>query len=406
MFFFLYDVSLQGISTKFSSRKITFVIFFLLFLYKCFYCNKKIVVSKKIIEVYMLEIAVCIFSGIHVFIRASVHGLSQSEFVEYPYVVYFILFGLLVPIFMTAAFENLEDFLKALIGATIGQSVFVILEFWIWPMKIWLDEHIYTTSNILYTNVKRATGLGASGAQLSVWLFFGVFACSYFLITKKKRGKYWAVIVLIFVAQFLSGRTGLYFGIVDVLIVGLYLNRNKRIFRHTFVKMGILGIIFLMVIFIEYDIRNISIIDESSVLTETISRNINIDRIIGENGFFSILFKDKVPSLTGNTLLGYGVVRGKLTKELVFQHDSGFIKRYIADGLAMAIVEYLVFFILLFYLWRLIRSKKIRRYMFGLIIMIFLVEIKEPFMYYYGGVAIILCSLMLASKFEVREGVP
>lgn len=398
LFFFIYDVALQGISTKFSSRKIVFIIFSLIFLYKYFKCDRKIIAPKKVIEFYTAEFVVCVFSLLHVFIRALIYGFEQSIYVEYPYVVYFLLFGLLAPICIVSSFRDIEEFLKALILATVYQSVFVILEFWIWPMRIWLSEHIYTTANVLYTHAKRATGLGASGAQLSVWLFFGVFACSYFLIRKQKHRKYWGIILIIFMAQFLSGRTGLYLGIVDVLIVGVALHKNRKVLLNTMVKIGIIGIIVLAMVVGGIHIGNIAVTGRASVLTEAINRNTSISRIVGENGFFARLAEDTIPPLNKDTLLGYGVVGGQLTQELSCWHDSGFVKRYVADGLVMAIVEYVFFCLLLFNLWETIKYKTVKKYTFALIPVLLLIEIKEPFMYYYSGAALTLCILILASK--------
>ena len=396
LFFYIYDIALQGIPTKLSTRKIAFAIFFMLFLQQCLQHNKKIRASQRVIGFYALEFVVCAFSLLHVFARAMIYGFEHSIYAEYPYVVYFIIFGLLAPICMAFVFRNIEEFLNALILSTIYQSIFVILEFWIWPMRIWLSQHIYTTANVLYTHAKRATGLGASGAQLSVWLFFGVFACSYFLITRKKRIKYWGIILLIFTAQFLSGRTGLYLGIADVLLIGLYLNKDKKVLRNSMIKIGIGGIVAFVIVLTGFQIGNIEVKGKASVLKEAINRNTKVSRIIGENGFFGRFLEDEIPPLDENTLLGYGVTGGELTKNLSCQHDSGFVKRYIADGLIMAIFEYAVFFLLLFNIWKSIKNKGLRRYTAALVLLPFVIEIKEPFMYYYSGTAVTICIFILA----------
>lgn len=401
LFFFIYDVALRGIPTKLSSRKIAFIIFSLICLNQCFRYDRKIVASGKVIKYYSIEIGICIFSLFHVFIRAFIHGLEQSEYVEYPYVVYFIIFGLLAPICIILVFQDLEEFLKTLILASLYQAIFVVLEFNIWPLKVWLSENITTTSNILYTDTDRATGLGASGAALSVWLFFGIYACIYFILTKKKHMKYWNAALVILVAQFLSARTGFYTGIVSIIVVEIVRNKNIKVLRRTFNKVSMMLLAIVGAITFSLYMGNIDVDDKLENLIYLVNRNFNISRIIGNNSFFSTFFSMGVPPLSIETFLGYGVISGNnLEGELLLRHDSGFIMRYFADGLFMAIIEYSFFAVMLITMWKSIKSKKLRGYTIGLILVIFLVEIKEPFMYYYSGVAVVLCILMLSLRFR------
>lgn len=390
LFFFIYDIALQGVSTKFSSRKVAFVIVTFIFLYQC---HGKISGTKRIIELYVIEIAVCVVSFLHVFMRAFLNELNQSNFAEYPFVVYFILFGLLAPICFTCIFQSIEEFFKALILATILQSIFVIIEFWCWPMRIWLSKHIYTTTNILYTDPQRATGLGASGAQLSVWLFFGIFASGYFLITRKGQIKYWGSIFLIFIAQFLSGRTGLYLGIIHVFIIlFFYDGKKQKIMSGNVVAIGGAVIILGMAL--------MGGVGKLSSLSELINRTTNITRIIGQGSFMDQFTARGIPSLNLNTVLGYGVIGGITNDGSIWHHDSGYLKRYVADGIIMAILEYVFFLILLLGIWKKIENSLLRKYTFGLIWIVFIIEIKEPFMYYYSSSALTLCILMLSGKRE------
>lgn len=269
-------------------------------------------------------------------------------------------------------------------------------------MKIWLSEHIYTVANVLYTHRNRATGLGASGAALSVWLFLGTFACSYFILTEKKHCKYWFVVILIFIAQILSGRTGLYLGVVNIVIVELIRNKKKKHLRKSFMSFGTILILIGAIVLSGIQIRKDEHVNKSNGFSEVISRNADISRIVGENSFFSTFLGMQVPTFSEDTFWGYGVVAGELNGESELSHDSGYIKRYTADGIFMAVIEYLILAGLLISIWGTIKNKKLRKYTIGLILMTFFIEIKEPFVYYYSGVAVMLCILILASKYNNR----
>lgn len=407
-FLFYYDIALNRLGTLFSTRKILtlFFIFYYVYKYDRSGCNRNFLAGRNIKNIYVLEILISALSIVWVFSRLYVHDLFNATSPEYSYPTFFVAYALIAPLFIGCFFENIQEFMKVLALVNIYQAIFVIVEYKFMPLKQWLANNIYTTSNISYLSTSRATGLGASGADLSVRLFWGVFALGFLIINKDRNTlKYWLGIFIICFAQILCGRTGLYVGIVIIFIVILEINKNRDRLTRNIIKgifaLFMTAIVMIYVIAIEGNV--ISNFD-TTPYTEVIDRNTNSQRIIGENGFLGIfLGQMEAPGLSYDTLWGYGITRGDLGDGNIASHDSGYVKRYVADGLIWTAFEYLILFVLLVKLCQRVQDRKWRRYLRWMIPILFLTEIKEPFVYYYIHVATIIIVYYLAKDIEVKQ---
>ena len=411
-FWFYYDITFRQLGTLFSTQKILTLFFAMYYVYKCyiykynkFGCIRGFWAGKNIKYIYILEILVSVLSIAWVYSRLYVHDLFSAMSPDYPHPIFFIVYALIAPLFIGYFFENIQEFMKVLALVNIYQAVFVIVEYKFMPLKYWLDKNIYTTANISYLRISRATGLGASGADLSVRLFWGVFAFGFLIINKKRNTlKYWLGIAVICVAQVLCGRTGLYIGLFIICIVIFEINKKydriARNLKHGLIVLVISAIVIVTAIAVKGNpIGDIDL----TPYREVIDRNTNPKRIFGEKGFFGSFQNMEVPDLSYDTLWGYGVVRGNLGDGNVASHDSGYGMRYVANGLVWAVVEYMVLFLLLIKLNQRVPVQKLRRYLGIMIPIIYILEIKEPFIYYYIHIATIITIYYLAKDIEVKQ---
>ena len=101
-----------------------------------------------------------------------------------------------------------------------------------------------------------------------------------------------------------------------------------------------------------------------------------------------------IPSIQWHTLLGTGVTRGITNDGLLIWHDSGYVKRYTSIGLIMAIVTYINYLMYNVYIIKDVdRAKK--RYIMLCLIVLMVIEYKEPFIYMLAYPFILICVGMI-----------
>jgi hypothetical protein len=107
------------------------------------------------------------------------------------------------------------------------------------------------------------------------------------------------------------------------------------------------------------------------------------------------LLGQPVPPLTFDNLLGTGLVVAQNGLGNESGNDSGYIQTYVALGLIMALVFYIAVALLLGkYVWR-----STDRFLFAVLLgLLFVVEIKEPFIYKYIYPFLILTLAYLSSR--------
>lgn len=407
LFFLIYNVKFIHIPF-FSTWKISFFLFFVLYLKK----NKEKLVfhgglaGRHARVRWCIQIILYMFIMIYAYWRASVNGLLSSVYLDVKLPFLFVILGLFTPVILTSVFGSLDEFMKALIGISIAQSLFCFVEFRCMPLKIWLDSHIVST-NISFLGLDRARGLGGEGAALSVMLFWGVFASCYFIITDKHHIKYWFYILIIFCAQFLVGRTGIYLDLIFLAVTVLILNKKRKTLKKSL--MCIWAVILLLALFNVVGLKWTAVKKYmySSNLAEAFDRNTNPERQFGKKSSLATLLSLDIPELNIDSLLGYGVRRGELGNGQVCNNDSGYIMRVLQCGYILAFISYISLFAYLLFLWRTTRGAldiTLRMFFFLLIPLLFIIEIKEPFIYYHYYVNILTCCLVLCSILKQDKG--
>jgi hypothetical protein len=104
-----------------------------------------------------------------------------------------------------------------------------------------------------------------------------------------------------------------------------------------------------------------------------------------------------VPPITIETIIGLGRVESESGYGNASMNDSGYIQTYYSLGLIMSAVFYLTYFCLSFFRW--LNSKRNPLILIFLII-VFLVEYKEPFIFKYSLPFLLTTFLVYENKFQ------
>ncbi len=396
LFCFLYEIVPLGVSTRLSTRKLAFVVMVFAFLCRCQYAGvrKHVLAQRDILQLFCAEVCVTVFSAGWIVWRASAHQLDSGK-ILYANGVYFLLFTLIGSIVLVYIFRDFREFLCALTTVSLWQSALIFLQASSSAFRNWLAGHIYANSSIGFQSV-RASGVGASGSWVSVLLFFGVVASGYFVITEKKTVRHWVKILLMVFAQFLTGATGVYLSALYILYILYVKSRDGKRFVGRAALYGtgmiLLGVAALYMLKASGNQTLSDTIDQG--FRKIFSKSAYITKTGG--GFFGAWSRMKSLPLSYETFWGYGLSRGDLGNGAYAHHDSGYVNRYIADGLFMAVVEYSTLLALMLVIWRKIQNKLTRRYFFFLILCLYGIEIKEGYFYQYVAVGLVLAILLSA----------
>lgn len=394
-FFFIFDVAVYGVPTKLSSRKIALLCIILWVLIKYIkngYRMKCILHKKLIKRMYIFLIGITAVSVPYLIWRASCNDVLNTIGVEYPYAVYFIIFSLIAPLLFVYYFDSTSEMLFAVEFSAILQSAFIWSEYTIIPFKSWLQAHIIT-GNIKYTALDRATGLGASGSALTIILAYFVFILGYEgIVQYSKNLQYWLMIAFVMTAQFLSGRTGFYISILNIgLILFTILVEKKGLLKNILKCLGafLIVVVVLGCWFLLFHV-------DGERLEYIFRRNLDKERVMatGEDSFYDNMMGGAVPEMKGAVLWGIGINWGETKDGILIENDSGYIKRYVAEGVLFATIEYISLLLLMAVLLHNIGGGG-KLYLFWMIAVLFVVEIKEPFIYKYVEVTIILEELLM-----------
>ena len=110
-----------------------------------------------------------------------------------------------------------------------------------------------------------------------------------------------------------------------------------------------------------------------------------------------------VPPLSFETIIGTGRVRSITGNGNASGHDSGYVQTYYSLGLLLAIFFYIFFLIFAIFL---IQRNKFQKYydskkqkiLYLLILIVFVIEIKEPFIFHYSFPFFVLSSILNINK--------
>ena len=400
LFFFLYDVVFMGVPTRLSTRKVTFVIFVIWSLFLFFFGN----VRKDLFEYIPFRkayIGLVLVTGLSIpytIFRARFHGVLDTDGVEYPCSVYFLLFCMIGTMALLYVYRSREEFCRSVMFVTFAQSIFVLLEFKIAPFKDFLMKVVDdSNSNIRFNDDKRAVCLGASGSMATVMLAFGVWITGWYIITQaeaiKRMWLCWVIFALGMLAEFLCGKTGFYLSIVNLIIVlSMYLHRienTSKAWRNIGIVFGGFGVLFGL----WYGFYGSKVYEIKEKFRHVF--NLTVEFGDGKASFWTRFNEGQIPPLSLDVIFGLGIFRGDANNGLSIHHDGGYIQRFVAEGWIFAALEYVLLILVLALLIYQVESVKGRIYFSVLSVLLLIVEFKEPFIYKYGPLIILMAALMI-----------
>ncbi len=285
----------------------------------------------------------------------------------------FLISCAILPFIFVSFFDNAEEFCTCIEVAVDIQSIIVLLSFLFPSVRNWL-EAIQTFDMSRYDF--RIIGLGVAGAGGSVYLCSGVICVAFLLIFYQFRIRRFISLVLILIATALVGRTGFYVAILIVLY--LILSKLFNFETRSISRFLRIPLIFVFILVIANYIKSLEIVN-SDLLTYTYNR---LFEILRDNSTIRALVNDfkLIPGISFQTLIGTGINRGFSSSGLYFWSDSGYIKRYASIGLVFAFISYVTFIKYIFEQIKTVEISK-RRYLVFTLILLLIIEYKEPFIY-------------------------
>lgn len=265
----------------------------------------------------------------------------------------------------------------------------------------WVAQSLVMSGNIDFTEGVRFSGLtNSGGANLSVQLSLGVAAA---LILFSLSRSTWSKLYLLLIAFIICfstifvGRTGLYISLLSMM--GFIFLSNRTLFIPTI----LIAIILPFLLYVSY---------ASSGGFELVDSDANLERTI--NWAFDVFLtresdsaKSLVSELSNVRQLGVSellIGSGRIIEvdgSNYSKHDSGYLHSLYALGLPLSTV----FYVTLFYIyWRLLRDVDGKLKLIGVIFvaLIFILEIKEPFIFKYTLPFFVFVYAYLAHR-HIRE---
>lgn len=349
------------------------------------------------------------FGVCYLFILLSILTFSifqffySGDFTQCSRIIWFSLYSIVVPFLFKNYIKNRNEFFCLIAVAVLIQAILTISSYLIPSVKAIFSNLIIYSSNFDETNLLRAMGFASvGGASFSVIQSAGIISL---LVLNKlnvlsffNRILLWVSILLIFISIFFIGRTGLFIGIIATLIYLVSLRfKLKNI------------IIFVIFLFLAFQINYIKLIDNLTSDVEGFRSDLFITWIessfeLKGNETTEALNEMPVPPLSFETIIGTGRVRDLSGLENASGHDSGYIQTYYSLGLLLAIFFYFTFFLFLLYQIRLEKKYNAENMnvLYLLVLVISVIELKEPFIFNYSYPFFVLSSILIFSKQDLN----
>ena len=310
-------------------------------------------------------------------------GAIHSEFSRYfsPRSLVVMLIGVYaLGVWCLLEFKTLERFLKVLVAVIILQSFFTYISAVYQPFRIYVAEHFMSDSyldrsqNVVYGYGGRAAGVGIAWSMGSLVLAYGCFALvilrRYSYLNTLWFAAFYAIIMG---ATALMGRTGLVAELALLLYYGVSEGKGISISKVRNV-LGLVIVAFLTVfilgkVFSRYEAGVAESTQEWMMAFTDMERVESISNNVVDEGF---------PPFSLDFVFGTGLMLGQY-EQYFFTADSGYIRSYTSVGVVGMFLFYMgVLCLILSTIYKRV-PKTSRRLMWVGILILYVVEYKEPF---------------------------
>ena len=315
--------------------------------------------------------------------------VDNTQFSRSFHFLLYSIFGFLL--FSTLLKHDLYKFVSIFSLATLIQSLFIIYSYISPEYREWLSNLLVQGGNIPLSEATQVPGFSnSSGALLSVIQALGVFSALYAgRLSRSLHTIYFYIFIAIInmASTIVVARTGFFLSIAFFVLFFIITIKKER-------RALIVGTVAVLVVIYFSGSRLYTFISDYNPKIEYLGNWVS--------GFFQQgtqeeslkeLLTQHIPPLTFETLVGTGlVVEGEVNAS---GNDSGYIQTYYAIGLIIALAFYMALLgILIKYIYL---SKD--RLLFGtLVLCMFIVEIKEPFIFKYTYPFFVFSLIFISSK--------
>lgn len=326
-----------------------------------------------------------------------VQYLFSNDFIQTSRLIFFTLYSVVCSLVLCKLIRNLEELFWLFLVAIALQSFVLLFSFFNPSFKTFLATLVVYGGQLnADVNIYRAFGLSSStGATISLIQAIGVL-CGFILINKFQNSFYKNLLIslLIFVcllSTIVTGRTGLIISLACIVLTAVSL---------TFIKKTILLVCLILLLSIDFSfILEDFLIEVPKFNIEYFSEWVSQGFDYEDNVTVSILESMPVPDLTFQTIIGTGKVFNEFEGKNASNNDSGYIQTYYALGLILALVFYIS--LVIYMISGLLFNWKNERWIVYLIILMLILDFKEPFIFKYSFPLFIMLIINISRKDQI-----
>jgi len=373
LFLLLNQVS-PIINLSFSSQRIAFVLIILLNL---------VFISRPQYRLSFYDLLIFLISIFLLSYSLLISTIYSADLIQSSRFFHFVLFSLFGPFLVCRILNDEVIFHKAIVLATLIQIVFVILTYSSSAFSDWLFSYVHSGSQAL--SGARAPGFSSSGgAALSVVLSLGALSI---LRLSDFRTKTWhfSALVLITCSAALVGRTGMLVSLICLVLLVFKGRVSIKGLAISFLTVGLLGLL-------AFD----AVKSNPQFFGYTLSWALSV--FTGADHTVTTLLGQDLRELNERILLFGGTGVSSPEGVNASGSDVGYIQALYSIGLPFAVFFYSTYF---FYLCQLNVGKDGCFFKWLLIFLVFLLELKEPFIFKYAISFYVLASVLYMRNAKV-----
>lgn len=284
---------------------------------------------------------------------------------------------------------SMDRMLRILLAAISIQAVLLLVSFVSLDYRFWIGAVIATGNNFDVEEIYRAPGFASTGGSaLSVVQSLGVMVGGLLLYRRRMAGATRASLGLILLmllclaSCIVVGRTGL---LLSILFLVLFVSLSGAWWRMSLLVCAV----FVPLVLIAWP-------QVSGLLGTKFSLDYFLEwafgfLLSGRDASVTEFGSLPIPPLSIETLLGTGLVSATVNGLNPSGHDSGFVQAYFSMGLVLSVLWYSIY---AFVLLRVV-SWLPRRVGWILALAFFTIELKEPFLFKYSVMFVLMAMYTL-----------
>ena len=293
---------------------------------------------------------------------------------------------------LSALSGSLKVALFSYTAAVSVQAVIIIVVFFNIELREIIDSFIVVGGNFGVYSLYRAPGFtSSSGADLSVIQAMGVVSGILFLYTTKINSYFlqnalvFFLIIICGISTLFVGRTGLLISAVFIFGYLFFSFSIIKIKNWAYICLGII-IIYTLISSWSFYVSRIDNFNEDYFLDWAFGSFIGKDTSVDD------IANQPIPPISIETVFGTGMVTGPDGIGNASGHDSGYVQTYYSMGLILSVTFYLFLaYVLALY----VKGHGVIAWL--LFMVIFVIELKEPFIFKYNVILLLMLAYYASS---------